>query len=172
MFSGGAFICMKIQSISQLNFFMLRYNAGIGSAPRIGWETCKEHSKQFTDNASKLAFAMAAICWLFREEKVINQAKVMTFPTIITITLLLIVFYFLFDVTQHLTFSILMRRAVSKEEIRLMKENNVDVPDDMWEIKIKKSLHLPATILFYLKTAALYSAGFLLIKHFADIIPH
>ena len=138
------------------------------------WDNYKKSTEAFSDNARKLAFAVAAICWFFRVENKTQGSAEINFPPLITISLLLIVLFILFDVSQYLSQALLLRNWVKKEEKRLKcekrKEGNYKGLQRNMNIKIPEKLSAPALRLLYTKTAALYLACVFLLLHFIKMI--
>src|SRR5208283_3896290 len=105
------------------------------------WETYKDYTKALTEVAEKLGFAATAICWFFK-----NADN--TFPTIIFIVLISVVFYFTFGLLQFLLGAVLTRMWARREEKKRWLEQNtiegaynkpawLDYPSyTMWWLKI------------------------------------
>ncbi|MEJ2638003.1 MAG: hypothetical protein P8010_00355 [Desulfosarcinaceae bacterium] len=134
------------------------------------WDTYKEHNLLYSANARQLAFAIGAICWLFRIEEKTNTCSDITFPPFIITALLFIVIFVLSDLTQYLYQTVAFRKQIKSEEKRIKKEQNTNKLTADMIIQIPGRLHKPAITLLFTKTTALYIAGFLLLAHFMTII--
>lgn len=90
------------------------------------WTEYQENTRELSENARKLAFACAAICWFFKS----NAA---TFPGKIIYSLVFIVLFFLFDMLQYLVSAVTIRTwATRKEKIlqfnKLPLDSKVEKP--------------------------------------------
>ena len=115
------------------------------------WTQYKEYSQSTSDISRKLAFAGIAICWLFRDQ---NSG----FPKLVFNALIFLLVFFLFDLLQYLITTLLLKKWIRKEEIRMWEttnkiEGNYQKPT--W-------IDMPAFTLFTCKIIALIISFFLL----------
>ena len=110
------------------------------------WEQYQRYTRDFTKHARKLGFAGAAICWLFKDER-------LKFPPFIYVALLLFVAYFLSDVLQSLLGALCVRVFTEREEAKMWREKG----SIEGEILKPRSVDLPASIMFCAKVVFLIS---------------
>ncbi len=123
------------------------------------WNEYQENTRALSENARKLAFAGAAICWFFKGGDA-------TFPGKISLSLAFIVLFFLGDMLQYLASAILLRIwARRQEKILKFTKLSLDTP-------IEKPLWVvgPPFVLFLAKLALLLVAFIFLILEFASRI--
>jgi hypothetical protein len=121
------------------------------------WAEYKENTGVLSENARKLGFAGAAICWFFK-------SSVATFPGKISVSLAFIVFFFFFDMLQYL-FSVVLLRTWAKRKEKILKFNNLslDTPVEKPEWLVR-----PPFSLFLLKLLFLLAAFVFLILEFGS----
>lgn len=105
------------------------------------WKQYDEYTKALSENARKLAFAAAAISWFFKTQE-------NTFPSNILVALLFIIAFFMADIMQYFSASLLLRCWTRKEEKKKYYETKtiegdydkpawLDIPSfSFWVIKI------------------------------------
>ena len=105
------------------------------------WQSYQDYTKNLTENARKLGFASAAICWLFKSTG-------NTFPPLILNALGFVVLFFLSDVLQYLLGAVCLRCWTRREEKRRWQQTQsidgeydkpawLDYPSyTMWWVKI------------------------------------
>lgn len=119
------------------------------------WNIYVEYTNTVSENARKLAFGSAAVCWFFKSQNI-------TFPPAVYGALLFIILYFLFDLLQYFSAAFIRRIWIRKMEIELYKktgsiEGNMDQPD--WIDK-------PVYIFYILKISSLLITFCFLISEF------
>jgi len=123
------------------------------------WQEYKENTKALSENARKLAFAGAAICWFFKAEDA-------TFPGKINLSLAFIVLFFLGDMLQYLASVLLLRQWARRLE-KFLKLNKLpaDTPIEkpLWVVS-------PPFALFLAKLVLLLAAFVFLILEFVSRI--
>jgi len=111
------------------------------------WEIRNKNSGEATDSARKLAFGAAAICWLFRSDE-------FTFSVPIYISLLFVSIFFLFDILQFISTTLIYTSYIKKLEIAALKCNaSID------EIKVPgvpDYLNLPSWFFYIAKMVFLF----------------
>lgn len=119
------------------------------------WREYGEITKTLSENARKLAFAGAAICWFFKTEDA-------TFPGKIVFSLAFIVLFFLCDMLQYLA-SIVLLRLLARRKEKIFKFNKLPL-----DTPIEKPLWVvgPPFMLFLAKLVFLFTAFVFLILEF------
>lgn len=79
------------------------------------WGQYKDYTRDITEFSRKLAFAGAAICWVLKR-------KDGTFPEHVLTALVFIVGFFIADILQSFIGALLLRRWITKEEIKKWME--------------------------------------------------
>lgn len=79
------------------------------------WGHYKDYTLDVTEHSRKLGFAGAAICWFFKDESG-------SFPELILLALVFLIFFFIADVIQSMSGALLTRRWLRGEEIRKYEE--------------------------------------------------
>jgi len=115
------------------------------------WNQYKEYSQTTSEISRKFAFAGIAICWLFRDHN--ND-----FPTLVMIAIIFLLIFFLFDLLQYLISTLLLKRWIRKEEIKMWEstgelDGNYNKPT--W-------IDIPAFSFFIIKLLSLIISFFLL----------
>lgn len=108
------------------------------------WSHYKDYTRDLTDFSRKLAFASAGICWLLK-------TPTNLFPQNIYLALLFDVGFFVADILQGLTASMLLRWWIRREEVTNWKEKGTiegDYHKPAW-------LDYPAFAFFLLKILSL-----------------
>ncbi len=111
---------------------------------RAAWADYAHYTAQFSSLARQLAFAGAAICWFFKTPDV-------TFPHIITVSLIAYVSFFLLDLLQYYVAALILNVWIRAKERQLWARQRTidgDYSKPAW-------LDLPAFALFHLKFLAL-----------------
>lgn len=111
------------------------------------WESYAFYTGELTKLSRQLAFASAAICWLFRTAEG-------TFPSAILFSLGSVVIFFCFDTLQYLVSAHLLRWWTRQKE-KEMWESNQTI---LGEYEKPAWLDAPAFVLLNLKITALFSA--------------
>ena len=105
------------------------------------WKSYEDYTKGLTENARKLGFAAAAVCWFFK-----NQDD--RFPQLILASLGFTVIFFLADILQYLFGAILLKCWTRNQEKKKYKATGsiegeynkpawLDYPSyTMWWLKI------------------------------------
>lgn len=113
------------------------------------WARYKEYTKELTSAFRTLGLGAAAICWFFKTPEV-------TFPPIINFALLLVVIFFLLDISHYSVGAIVVRRWAESKERELQAENVV--LDENTEVKQPVNLDVWPTRLFVAKGLVLFLA--------------
>jgi hypothetical protein len=125
------------------------------------WKQYQHYTRDLTEHSRKLAFGTAAICWFFKSDQA-------TFPTMIMLSLLYVILYFLADVLQYLTGAIRYSKFARKEEIKYWTErenwDDVGIPDI--DIEVPEGLDKPVFYLFITKFIFLILSFCFLIAEF------
>lgn len=118
------------------------------------WATYGEYSQAASENARKLAFAVAAVGWFFYS----NEP---THTDFLIWSLALIISFFVFDLAQYVVGAERRRRHTPREELK--HEIRADTDLDKIHIDWRVDLDRPTLWLYSLKLATLaVAAGFLL----------
>ena len=104
------------------------------------WEQYQHYTRDLTEHGRKLGFAGAAICWLFKNEA-------FTFPTLIYLSLLFFVAYFIADVMQSLLGALFVRFFTEAREAEMWKRTQ----SIQEEIHKPRWVDLPAFVCFIAK---------------------
>ncbi len=115
------------------------------------WEVYKDYTKDITELSRKLAFAGVAIVWVLKPEEG-------AFGTVCLLSLILIVGYFLADISQYLTAAFRWYRWINKKEEEIYHATG-DIEGDY---SPSTELDIPVRYLFWIKVVLLL-LGFLLI---------
>ena len=133
------------------------------------WDQYTSYTKTVSEQARKLAFAGAAVCWFFRTPEA-------TFPILILIALLLIVVFFLADLGQYI-FAAQRYRTFAREqeeaywESERPWEQGEGIPDI--EVEVPVSLDKLSQSWFIFKVCVLTIAYVFMIGEFLiRIIQH
>jgi hypothetical protein len=111
------------------------------------WQQYKEYTQELTANCRKLAFAAAAICWLFRSSEY-------QFPQLILWALGLIIAFFICDILQYLIAAVLLKKWLEeREQISWEQHGMIENDDDK-----PKSLDVPAYRLWKAKIGFLLAS--------------
>jgi len=115
------------------------------------WSQYKEYSQSTSDISRKMAFGGIAVCWLFRDQNT-------GFPQLVFSSLIFLLIFFLFDLLQYLITTLLLKKWIRKEEIKMWEavgaiEGNYQKPT--W-------VDLPAFSFFIIKIIALIISFILL----------
>ena len=109
------------------------------------WKSYADYTNNLSENARKLGFAAAAICWFFKDQ----QDR---FPNLILVALGATVLFFLADILQYLLGALFVRVWTRHHEVKKYKatksiEGEYDKPAwldypsyAMWWIKISSLL--------------------------------
>lgn len=111
------------------------------------WKSYEFYTGELTKFSRQLAYAAAAICWFFKSEEV-------TFPKPITVSLLFLVLFFVFDILQYFISAHLLRWWTRKEEKVMWAEGETldgEYNKPWWVDK-------PAFVFFNLKVLALFAS--------------
>jgi hypothetical protein len=123
------------------------------------WKNQEFYSRDLTEHSRTLAFAVAAICWFFKSEKI-------TFPPAIFWALVFLVGFFIFDVLHYFWGAVRYRRFIYRAEAKLE-----EVREDA-EVPVTRRLDKPIFAMFYLKSVCLLvSFGMLLTEFFYRLCP-
>lgn len=114
------------------------------------WAEYSQCTKELTEFGRKLAFGAAAICWFFKGPDA-------TFPTLIYYSLLSVVLFFIFDISQFLTSALTIKFWVKGKEKEIIKKKK-----KLEEAEIDKPTWLPKApfILFLIKIIFLFISYF------------
>jgi hypothetical protein len=125
------------------------------------WRNQEFYSRDLTENSRKLAFAVAAICWFFKSERI-------TFPPAVFWSLIFLVGFFIFDVLHYFWGAVRYRRFIHREE----KELGDKVYENP-EVRVTRKLDRPMYVMFWLKSLCLLvSFGMLLTEFFYRLCQH
>jgi hypothetical protein len=119
------------------------------------WTQYKEYSQNASEILRKIAFAGIAFCWLFRNQN--NQ-----FPNLVFLSLIFLIFFFIFDLFQYLFATLMLKIWIRKKEIE-MWNNTGKIEGDY---QLPTWLDLPAFILFLSKATTLLVTFVLLVIWF------
>jgi hypothetical protein len=123
------------------------------------WAEYKENTWELSENARKLAFAGAAICWFFKSSDA-------TFPGKINVSLAFIILFFFFDMLQYLFSAILLRTwATRKEKILKFNKLPLDTPVEKPRWLVRHPFYL-----FLLKLIFLLASFAFLVMEFVSRI--
>lgn len=118
------------------------------------WAQYNNFTKDLSDNIRKLAFAAAAICWLFRGENNL-------FPEEIKLSLGFVVLFFLFDISQYLSGALFVKFWTEHKENEFKKQTGTIEGD----YQKPKWLDYPPFCCWLLKCVALLFSYSYLGKH-------
>ena len=110
------------------------------------WASYREYTLGLTENARKLGFAAAAICWFFKTP---DNA----FPRLILFALGAAVLYFLCDILQYLFGACLTRGWTRCEEKKRHKQG---LSVENGEYKKPSWIDVPSYLLWWLKIAFIF----------------
>lgn len=111
------------------------------------WYSYSLYTSEFTKFSRQLAFAAAAICWLFKSPE-------LSFPQPILMSLAFLVSFFCLDIFQFFSSAHLLRWWIRREEKKMWKTSNTlegEYNKPWW-------VDSPAFIFFNLKAIALLCA--------------
>lgn len=123
------------------------------------WENWRKLTSNLTESTRKLAFGAAAICWFFKKADY-------TFPPKILLSLLFIVFFFIFDILQFFIQIIKLKKWIRKKEDEIeeqigdkkLEEHEIGgAPVEIYDLP---------DLFFYMKVVSLFIAFFMLILQF------
>jgi hypothetical protein len=121
------------------------------------WKQYSDYSAIVSENFRKLAFAAAAICWLFKPPE-------KPFPKIILYGIWFIVLFFIFDILQYFVAALLLRFWTRCQE----KKNHAKYKTIMGEYDKPAWLDTPPFHLWWFKVVLLFVAygliGFHILK--------
>ncbi len=93
------------------------------------WEQYSNFAIDLSNNSRKLAFAGAAIAWLFKTDE-------NTFPLFVLCSLFLIIVFFILDIMQYFLGAIRLKRWIETEEKKKQRETG------SIEGEYKKPMHI------------------------------
>ena len=111
------------------------------------WKSYEFYTGELTKYSRQLAFAAVAICWFFRSPEI-------TFPKTITVSLVLLILFFVFDILQYFISAHLVRWWTRREEkIMWITQKTIE-----GEYHKPWWVDLPAFVFFNLKAFVLFSS--------------
>jgi hypothetical protein len=79
------------------------------------WKSYDNFTLDLSNNVRKLAFAAAAIAWLFKDDQY-------NFPQLVKWSLFFTILFFIFDILQYFLGAIVLKHWVEKEETKMHEE--------------------------------------------------
>jgi hypothetical protein len=130
-----------------------KYRSIDGWEPDELWENCEDYTEILSNNSRQLAFAAIAVCWTLKPTSDLH-----VLPTLLLWAIFFILIFFIFDIAQYVTGTIINRRLASLCEDKKKIDRN-------FKFIIRKDTYCVTYVFFWGKVMLLLLAYVFIIIH-------